>query len=189
MVNKIVVSGVALAVVLVTGIIALTPVGEAQVPGSAPTKVPSRTSEFVHLKGITLPHIDGGMTADSVEPGDFLLLHDTTPSVSDVHVAIVVPCDGPTGDEDPEYTIVAGIAPGVAPIISFADVVGPLSKAGTADDAYDGVCTYHVTTTSNAITDVALIQATGLPGNGDGLGEADDTSLSDPHSVTIYGFP
>ncbi|MFQ5941223.1 MAG: hypothetical protein ACE5KA_05965 [Nitrososphaerales archaeon] len=201
--KKILIPAILAGIILVAGFVALMPVQKAQtvhnvilaaLQGATNANLDDlarsvgTTSVVFDLKGVALPDIDMG-TVDTVDPGEFKLIFDSTPTEVDVHVALVVPCDGVgTADADPEYTVVSGIAPALAPLISSADIVVPLSTAGSADDTYDGICTYHVTTAAGDITDIALIQATGLPGNGDGTGEADDTALADPHSVTIFAF-
>ena len=80
-----------------------------------------------------------------LEKGDFKLLMDITPYMSEGgHVALKVPC-GPGGEQ--LLSIVAGVAPNVAPVT--LDYVAPLSNPPVS-------CVYHAAL-GEGITDIALI--------------------------------
>jgi hypothetical protein len=80
-----------------------------------------------------------------LDKGDFILLMDITPYLSEEgHVAMKVPC-GPDGKQ--LLTLVAGVAPDVAPV--EMDYVAPLSNPPIS-------CVYHAAI-GEGITDIALV--------------------------------
>lgn len=79
-----------------------------------------------------------------LEKGDFILLMDITPYMSEEgHVAMKVPCGA---DGEQLLTLLAGVAPDVAPV--EMDYVAPLSNPPKS-------CVYH-TDLGEGITDIAL---------------------------------
>lgn len=79
-----------------------------------------------------------------LDKGDFILLMDITPYMSEGgHVALKVPC-GPDGEQ--LLSILAGVAPSVSPV--ELEYVAPLSNPPTS-------CVYHADL-GEGITDVAL---------------------------------
>ena len=127
--TKIWLSLMATSAVLIAGLIAVNPLAIADGDGVEAEVI---VTETLNLQG-------------ALRAGDFKLLIDTTPVVFDIgHVAMKVPCDG---DGNTPIVVLAGIAPGVAPIdMGF---VAPLSNPGTA-------CLYHGDIDSDT-TDVAII--------------------------------
>jgi len=123
----------AIAAVLIAGLIAVNPVAIADDDDDDNgDDVDLIVTETVNLQG-------------KLRSGDFKLLIDTTPVVFDTgHAALKVPCDE---NGDTTLAILAGIAPNVAPI--DLDFVAPLSNPGTW-------CVYHGDIDGDT-TDIAII--------------------------------
>jgi len=177
--NKLIIPAILATTILVAGMFAFMPVQKAS---TVHRSLGSAQQGFA-INGIDL--IDA-TDNDAIGPGEFLLLSDTTPIAVDAHIALVSPCDGLAGDADPSYTVLAGVAPALTVRITAANLVAPLSTVGSADDTFDGICTYHVDITD--VTDIALADATELVGTGNGV-SADLAALGQGFSVTIFGTP
>ncbi|MEW6603732.1 MAG: hypothetical protein AB1351_03465 [Thermoproteota archaeon] len=88
----------------------------------------------------------------SLEPGEFLLLVDSTPAlIQSAHVALNIPCEVDGDDAESDIAVVAGVAPDLSEV--ELDYVPELS------DPDNNRCTFHVTVPEDDedITDIAMI--------------------------------
>ena len=170
--NRLVIPAILAATVLVAGMFAFTPIEKA----STVHRSVGTSSYFVSLDGVTLTSVTDN---DVVNPGEFILIHDTTPVGTSGHVAVVGPCDE---DEFP-----VGILTGEAPTLTLTVLtpIGALSTFSGLDDTFTGVCTAHFDFTDE--TDVALANITGFTGVGNGV--QSDIAFDDEHGITIFSRP
>ncbi|GEM_PF-2473692 len=170
--KKIIIPAVLAATMVIAGTFAFMPIEKA----STVHRSVGTSSIFVSLDGVTLTSVTDN---DVVNPGEFILLHDTTPVSVSGHVAVVGPCD------DDEFAV--GILTGEAPALALTVLapIGALSTFGGGDDAFTGVCTAHFDFTAE--TDIAIANITGFTGVGNGV--QSDIVFDDEHGVTIFSRP
>jgi len=173
--KKFAIPAILVATVMVAGMFAFMPVEQASTVHDTVIDSVATTSQGFRINGIDLIQDNG-----AIEPGEFILLSDTTDVGTDGHIALAnVPCDS---DSDPAYTIITGEAPVFTTLITAADVVVALSAVGEGNNDFDGLCTYHddyVDETDIALTKIVI----------DGVSEAADDPLDQTASVTIYSNP
>src|SRR5919112_197587 len=125
----------------------------------------SKSLDYVHQSDISTTSTNILLNGINLNPGEFILLYDSTPFASKGHMAVNLPCN-PNNPLDPIFDILVGRAPDL--FVLPLGYLEPISKPGK-------MCVYHGQFGfGDPVTDIILKYV------GD-----DPIKLEGPHSIVI----